>query len=182
MTAGFYYDTLATTLSCDSVVIQEIIINTVDNSTNINGFDIEANAAGTGITYQWLDCSDNSALSGETNQTFTATLNGEYAVEINDNGCIDTSACQLIEGIGFSENELVFEVYPNPNQGLFIVKADPQYLGGQIVIQTIDGKIIRKEIILETSTQIDLQNEERGSYILTVTTNENTAVKRIVIH
>ncbi|MEO9796534.1 MAG: LamG-like jellyroll fold domain-containing protein, partial [Crocinitomicaceae bacterium] len=124
--AGIYYDSLMTTNSCDSVLIQEVIINSVDATVSASGTELTANAAGTGVTYQWIDCSDNSVITGETNQVFNATANGDYAVIVEDNGCIDTSGCETISGIGFDELELTFNVYPNPNQGEFVVQFDQE--------------------------------------------------------
>jgi hypothetical protein len=64
----------------------------VDVTTTTTDFTIEANAVG--LTYQWVDCDDNFAvIANETNQSFTATVNGNYAVIVTDGACSDTSAC-----------------------------------------------------------------------------------------
>ena len=58
----------------------------------------------TGATYQWLDCDNNYAvINGETNQSYTPAVTGNYAVEVNMNGCIDTSACFLVDYTGIEE-------------------------------------------------------------------------------
>lgn len=47
--------------------------------------------------YQWLDCDNNySKLINDTNAVFVPKQSGAYAVEVTQNGCIDTSDCQRI--------------------------------------------------------------------------------------
>ncbi|MDG1656944.1 MAG: hypothetical protein P8H56_00030, partial [Crocinitomicaceae bacterium] len=46
------------------------------------------------------------ALVGEINQSYTATVTGNYAVEITIDGCVDTSACQLIDFTGIEDLSL----------------------------------------------------------------------------
>ena len=67
-----------------------------------NGPQLNANQ--TGVNYQWLDCDDNNAIvSGETNQSFTPAVTGNYAVEVTMNGCVDTSDCFLVDYTGIEE-------------------------------------------------------------------------------
>ena len=51
-----------------------------------------------GAVYQWIDCDNgNATIVGEVNQTFVATVNGSYAVIVDNGICVDTSACILID-------------------------------------------------------------------------------------
>ena len=167
---------------CDSIVTLNLTINTVDNTTtNIND-SITANA--TGATYQWLDCDNSFAIiSGATNQLFVATANGNYAVQVTQNGCVDTSACVQVTGVGIDEenaNNSIF-VYPNPNNGLFTVKMMSNKN------QTVDLSIINitGETIgnwkLKNQLAIDLSNYAKGIYFLQLVTEKGKATKKIVI-
>ena len=41
-------------------------------------------------TYQWLDCNDNFApIPGQNNAVFSPSSNGDFALEIINNGCVD---------------------------------------------------------------------------------------------
>src|SRR5690606_2868961 len=77
-------------------------------------------------TYQWLNCSNGfSILPNDTNQSYTATANGSYAVELTKNNCVDTSRCISVISVGLenrNQNGLEnISVYPNPtNQNLTI--------------------------------------------------------------
>ncbi len=81
---------------------QNVILNSVDITVTQNGNQLNANQ--TGVTYQWLDCDNaNSVIIGETNQFFTPTNTGNYAVEVTENNCVDTSACYLVDYTGIEE-------------------------------------------------------------------------------
>src|SRR5690606_25933768 len=69
-----------------STLDQNVIISGVDISTSLSGLTITAtNSSAT--SYQWIDCSDDQPISGETNASFTATVNGSYAVILTEDGC-----------------------------------------------------------------------------------------------
>lgn len=82
--------------------------------------DSTITANNTNAAYQWLDCDNGySVLNGETNVSYTAYANGNYAVELTENGCVDTSACVGINIVGLLENSFTdrISVYPNPTSG-----------------------------------------------------------------
>ena len=60
--------TIPNAAGCDSVVRLFLTIIPVDVSTSNNWAMITANA--TGLTYQWIDCSDNSIIPGRNWKTF----------------------------------------------------------------------------------------------------------------
>jgi hypothetical protein len=72
-------------------------------------------------SYQWIDCNNgNQPIMNETDQAYEPTQNGSYAVIVNLNGCIDTSACEVAANIGLFElNTSQTTLYPNPNNGKF---------------------------------------------------------------
>jgi hypothetical protein len=89
--SGFYYDTIPNVAGCDSFITFNLTIDTVNSGVQQNGATLTADASG--ALYQWIDCKGNTILQGETNRTFTATSNGDFAVIIEENGCIETSDC-----------------------------------------------------------------------------------------
>jgi surface protein len=120
--SGTYYDTLMNVNGCDSLLTLNLTINNLNASVTQTGSTLTANA--TGAAYQWLSCPSYSPILGETNQIFTATANGDYAVEIIQNGCTDTSACYTVIGIGMDEVErTLFSVYPNPVKGKLYIQS-----------------------------------------------------------
>ena len=100
--AGLNTEIFQAANGCDSTVILDLIVETIDDQITFNQMTLTATQ--TGATYQWLDCLNGfQPIAGETNQSFTPSNNGSYAIEITVNGCSDTSSCFLIEIIGVDE-------------------------------------------------------------------------------
>lgn len=101
--SGIYEDTIANSLNCDSIITIDLTIYPLPSVTvTQNGSLLTASQAGG--TYQWLDCNNSySVINGETNQSYTPAETGNYAIEVNINGCIDTSACFLVDYTGIEE-------------------------------------------------------------------------------
>ena len=132
----------------------------------------------TGVTYQWLDCNNaNVAIAGETNQSYTATVNGNYAVVVIDGSCSDTSACVAINTVGIIQNAKNFgvNVYPNPSNGVFTIQGLP--VGTNIEIYNAIGEVILKLESNTTRTKIDLQDKANGVYF--VKTNNLVTLKLV---
>jgi len=167
---------------CDSLVTLDLTINNVsDLTTTTSGITIFAN--NTGATYQWLDCdNNNAALSGENGQSFTPISNGNYAVELSENGCVDTSACVSILNVGIIENSFgnVLVVYPNPTSGNFSVDLGSVYESSEVSIMDIDGKLIYSKITNQSKI-LNLSIEEPvGVYLISIKAANKQAVIRIV--
>jgi len=82
--------------------MQNVNNPTIDNTVNVTGSLLVANQ--TAASYQWVDCGNAFApIVNETSQSFSATVTGNYAVEIEVEGCVDTSACELIDFSGIDE-------------------------------------------------------------------------------
>lgn len=144
--SGFYTDTIANAVGCDSVIVINLSTINIDNTVTNSGTSLSANASG--INYQWIDCDNgNVAIAGEINQVFTPSVSGNYAVLLSSGVCSKQSACNnilinsLIDNL-ISEKE--YAVYPNPtNEFLYIEtnNSNEQVLElsntlGQIVFKT----------------------------------------------
>jgi len=49
-----------------------------------------------------VDCNSNTLIPGEIGQVYTATADGDYVVIVTENGCVDTSSCINIGGVGIN--------------------------------------------------------------------------------
>lgn len=173
--------TLSNQFGCDSVVILNLTINTVDGSAiQINDTTLQANVAG--AQYQWLDCDNSYAiLSGETNQTFNATVNGNYAVQVTDNGCVDTSACLQVTTIGIVESEIFgLRVSPNPTDGEIDISLGSSYDKVSLIIYDGAGRIVQEEASGNISKTNLLIDKPPGPYTLEIIADTKRAVVRIV--
>ncbi|MEJ6735923.1 MAG: T9SS type A sorting domain-containing protein, partial [Flavobacteriales bacterium] len=167
---------------CDSLVILNLTINNVtDITTSSSGAIISANNLG--ATYQWLDCdSSNATITGETGQSYTAVANGNYAVELTENGCVDTSACVNIITTAVLENNFgsEFNIYPNPTKGTFSVDLDKTYNSILITITDLSGRLIETKEYNGTKLLNLKIDEPAGIYLLKIETGNQKAIIRLV--
>ncbi len=156
-------------------------VTIVNNAVSQSGASLTANASGAG--YQWINCSGNTIIIGQTNQSYAPAVNGNYAVVVTQNGCSDTSACyNVFSTEAGSSASLLSEViiYPNPSTGVFRVDLNSN---GKTSIQIYNvlGKLVYSKETGLVSTIINLSSLAQGIYSLKVVSEKNSCVKQIVI-
>ncbi|MFH2142443.1 MAG: T9SS type A sorting domain-containing protein, partial [Bacteroidota bacterium] len=171
-----YTSNLLSEFSCDSIIQTTVDVITIDTSVAQNAAVLTANTPG--ASYQWLDCDNsNNPISGETGQSFTAVVNGYYAVEITDNACKDTSSCYYVTSIGISKeiSENGIFVYPNPSKGEFKVIAEN--------IKSIEIYNELGQIIFQTKEDsgINISSQPKGIYFIKVITEEQIITRKLII-
>jgi hypothetical protein len=146
-TSGVYLDTISNSNGCDSILTINLVIQQIDTSVANLGATLMATASSTGTTYQWLDCNNAFApITGATNQSYTPTITGDYAVEINQNGCSDTSFCHEVIIVGNTHPiPSAIAIYPNPTDGRVIIDLGEPRKNVRILVYDISGKMIREE-------------------------------------
>jgi len=171
--SGIYMDTVPNTAGCDSIITVNLTINTADTSLTQAGNILVSNA--NGATYQWLDCTNgDAAISGEIAKIFTATANGNYAVEITQNGCIDTSACYAITSVGIQENAFGdrIRVFPNPITGKLSIDLGQQYTNITIKVKTVTGQVISNTKYASADKVILAIDGAAGLYFVKILTTD----------
>ena len=119
---------LTTILGCDSIVSMTVNVITLDTSVTSNGFMLTASAIG--VSYQWIDCYSGQVIGGATNATFSPQTTGSYACIVGQANCSDSSACQTVIVMGFQAiSALNILVFPNPNQGDFVLQLPSELIG-----------------------------------------------------
>jgi hypothetical protein len=175
-TSGTYEDTIPNDAGCDSIITIDLTMKTVDTTVNpVDPTTLEAVA--NGASYQWLDCDNGySALSGETYQQFTASANGNYAVEVTKNGCTDTSSCYEITdaGTGIAENDLNSNIslHPNPTDDKVIIELSGRNEPLQVIVRDLNGeKVSERKVKYPSSFRVQL-GERSGIYIVRLQDDE----------
>ena len=134
--------------------------------------------------YQWLLCSSNYApLGGETNQSFTATINDFYAVEVRENGCVDTSDCYSVSTVSvFNSSTEQISIIPNPSDGNFsLVNTSIEDVDGVRIFNEA-GQLMEKDLYSirngnEVSTKL-----EPGLYFFQFQHNgEQKSIKLVIL-
>lgn len=161
---------LTNAAGCDSIVTLDLTINTADASIT-STTPTELMAVAVGAQYQWLDCDNGYApIVGETNQNFTATSNGNFAVEVIENGCVDTSTCINVTGIWVAEsdlNEPQVSVYPNPTNGNLTVDLHEINSAEIIIIDMLGREVNRVAVSGDQLVILDLDGPA-GVYFVEV--------------
>ncbi|MBK9190418.1 MAG: T9SS type A sorting domain-containing protein [Crocinitomicaceae bacterium] len=157
---------------CDSIIETTVdVFPSIDNGVSLAGLTITADA--TSGTYQWLLSSDNcvsfTAIGGETNQSFTATADGDYAVIISDNGCSDTSVCTNITYFGLNENDAhSFSLFPNPADDAVTVYLSQASGVNRVEVLSITGSLVASVNISSAQVNIGLENLNPGVYFVRI--------------
>jgi len=180
---GNYSAILSASTGCDSVVALELMINSVDTSLIQNGNELVANASG--ALYQWLDCTNAyTSISGATSQTFVPLINGSYAVEIIENGCMDTSACIIISTLEQLkvnyDGELV--LYPNPTTGELNLKLSKRNSGCRIEVRNVVGELIGNYSFSKSEPIRFTIDGVRGFYLIEVIYKEKRCYSKVLKH
>jgi len=144
--SGTYTDTIANAYGADSIITVNLAITTLNTNTSLidelNISSLETNAT----SYQWLDCIDGfSVIQGANTSIFTASANGNYAVEVTANGCVDTSDCVSIVSVGvhsFDDLRLV-NVSPNPTTGSLQVEIQQPFQSASWKLTQLSGSVLQ---------------------------------------
>jgi hypothetical protein len=168
--------TLTSIGGCDSLVTLNLTINTVNNAITQDGIVLTADESG--ATYQWLNCPGMDQINGATNQSYSATTNGDYAVIVSDNGCTDTSLCYSITTVSINEynfsNEL--RIFPNPTSDFLFISTNDIIENVQIF--DMNGRVVlEKEYFNVANVKLDISILQNGFY--TVLINKTSRQKII---
>ena len=163
---------------CDSTVTLNLTIHHIDSSVTQNGLVLTATESG--ASYQWVDCANAyTDIAGETGQSFQATANGQYAVEVSANGCTSMSDCIEIFTVGIENSSKdKWEIYPNPNKGQFTISG-PENGMGKLIILTMQGQSVKTISISGQKTQVDIQELPKGIYLLKM---GDELIERIILN
>lgn len=130
---------------------------------------------------QWYH--NNTPIPNATGRTFTPNANGTYTVISTLNGCASAvSNAITITNTGLMETQarLMAEVYPNPSSGLFRV-ALPGGAVYELEVWDVTGKIVQRQQVKGTATQLDLTKATPGMYFLRITSASATAIRKLVV-
>jgi len=172
--------TLTNSAGCDSIITLDLTINTLTTTVTQDSSLLTADEMG--ATYQWVECPALTPISGATNQSFTPSVSGEYAVIVSNNQCSDTSNCYYVILSNTVKNtfENSLEIFPNPTDGKFSIDLGVQYKSTTITIFDLTGK----QILSNTYDNNQLLNVNleapSGVYFLTIEAEGKKAVVKLI--
>ena len=152
----------------ESLYTIDLKMNKIDKSVVQVGNILTANESN--ASYQWLDCDNSfSPLAGQTSQSFTPTLSGNYAVEITKNGCKEISVTTQITLAGVDQelnNEL--KLYPNPFRDFINIEKNNDDTEYSIKIINLQAVVIFQKTFIGRKITLDIRFLASGSYVIKV--------------
>ncbi|MES2559368.1 MAG: YCF48-related protein [Bacteroidota bacterium] len=180
--------------TCQSSLLK--VMNVVDNpevdlgpdTTICSTCTIQLDAGNPGSTYTWYR---NGVATGVVSRTNTVGVAGTYRVDVkNANGCIssDSVVVSISSGVkAISGNIADFNVYPNPNNKLFVLDFTIQRKQETAIsIMNIMGDVVYSENLKgfsgKYSNSISLESFSSGVYFVKVQSGETTQTTKLLMH
>ena len=168
---GVFTDTTVFTnvLGCDSTIAIHLTVMP-DTTVTLNGLVLTSGQ--TGANYQWLNYSNGySEIVGETNQSYTLSNNGSYAVQISLNGLTDTSSIFSFNSLKLEDyTQSSYKLYPNPVKNELTIESQDEL--NQIEVFSITGQLLQTLTPQFKLVKIDLATYEKGVYLVKVHTKD----------
>ena len=98
---------------------------------------------------------------------------------VDDIGWDATIACSDPSGISEATNNLGLSIYPNPNNGVFTLNIKTKNV--VVEIMNTQGQVVLTKNNVNTNEQIDLSNNAKGIYFITVTSNKTVTTQKVIV-
>jgi len=179
--SGVYNDTIHNEAGCDSVITINLTITSIN--TDVTKLKDTLTAESSQGAYQWLDCEDNYAMiTGADEQSYVPDEDGEYAVEITQSGCVDTSDCVVLILSSIEDiQERSVKLYPNPTIDNIQLEIEEGVDVEGIWVVDMQGKEHTVEIKKESGTRyrVNLHELSAGIYSVVVQTPAGQIIKQV---
>ena len=157
--------------------------STSDDSTSTGTVTVSPSGGSGSYIFLWDD------PSSQTTATAVGLLPGIYNVTVTDsNGCTASfsETVSFVTGLVELNNEGVFNIYPNPTNGQFVVEFSNQKKDDYLIeVRNIIGQLIYSEeidnIAVGFTKQIDL-SEHRGVYFLSISNSSGTRTEKLIVY
>jgi NH3-dependent NAD+ synthetase len=184
-TAGTYTEVFTSMSGCDSTVVLTLtenavpvitVVSATDEMLGTDGtIDIEV-AGGSTYSYEWNGSPSTQDLAGIAAGTYTVVVTDDVT------GCTATETTTIDSQVGIYEVlENLFEIYPNPSNGIFNIAMNQVQDNMNIEILNSIGQVVYNSPVTSTITEVNISNVESGNYFVRVITENGIAVKGIVI-
>ncbi len=177
--SGTYYDTLQTSFGCDSTIITHLIVNPLPTTPIITQTN-DTLTSTSPFGNQWYN--QNGILVGDTNQSLTLTVNGDYYVIVTLNGCVsDTSNVLHVTNVGIGENDKKsnFNIYPNPVTNELIIEAKGNKEKIEFEILNSLGQVVFKGSLIEKIV-VQTKNFAQGMYVVKLGNGKRFEFRKVV--
>ena len=146
------------------------------------GNTLTSNEVTSGATYEWVDCDNgNAPIGGETNQNFTPSVSGNYAVEVTLNGCIVTSSCTAVTVVGVNENsKTATTLHPNPASDIITIDLAELHPNTTMTVIDVTGKVVKEMMVTNKRSTISLSDFSSGIYFVKISSEQGTNTVKFI--
>jgi|GEM_PF-4503812 len=177
---AYVYDDAANFQCQDTfdVIVSSIDLTVIQNDSLLTAQYVNAD------NYTWLDCDSNYQVIPSANApSFIAPQAGNYAVQIESLGCIDTSACF---SVAFAEQQELalhdFELYPNPSSGGVQIQLNDGSGSSELFIYSSTGDIVLETEFVGNQIMLNLAKVANGIYVIKVRNDNGDIYKRLLLN
>jgi hypothetical protein len=177
---GVYQNVLTAINGCDSTVTTTLFIDTLQAQISNSGQTLSAISFPANATFQWLNC-DNSftEILNQTDSVFYVMNDGNYALLVAQNGCVDTSSCYNVSIVNSIEvtNDFL-KVFPNPAKEEFYISIP--LINNLVSLSIVDtkGQLIKELPVKQSNMMID--DLTPGIYFIKYQTKSNVEYCKIM--
>lgn len=174
----------------NNIIDNQLFAPTTTTTYEVNGTDVNGCAGADQVTVVVNPTATtvlnevtlgNYTLNGQTysqSGTYTQTLTSQ-------NGCDSIITLNLsISGVGIDEDEMKFEFYPNPTNGMVYVSASNNAGTFNYEVTDANGRVIATAVNAingAATTSIDLSKVETGVYFIRLSNTTSDKVYRVVV-
>ncbi len=165
-----------------NTAMQNQVVEISSPFTTISSNGVTITADSSGYDYQWMNCTTGQIIPNETGQSFSPTVNGNYAVIVSLNGCSDTSLCTTTS-LGLSDHGLNyrFEVYPNPTNGQVTLEFFDIQDEVTIRLTDLSGRVVESGTFADTKLINFEIKQAAGVYMLEIfAPNDQKSIVKVV--
>lgn len=182
---GAYSVTYSSVSGCDSVILLNLSVVSLNSGITLNGNTLTS-AAASDVSYQWINCTTQQLVNGANGASFTPAVTGTYAVQVtNPDGCTAQSECITVTVVSTREPvlDITWSIQPNPavsevsihitepaDETIFVSVTD--LAGRQILSQKIGTGA--------TMERLNIAALAEGMYLIKLSDSSGSAVKRFV--
>ena len=151
----------------------------VDNSLTVSSTALTSNMAN--ASYQWINCNTNLPISSETNQSFSPSASGSYAVAVTVGSCTELSSCVDFTSLDAESFKLnTIKVFPNPVLSTLNIE-HPFNEDLSFGLFTIEGKKIFEQVLTKKRSELNVSQFSSGPYFVRISEGERVFSQKIVI-
>ncbi len=180
-TSGVYYDSLISSMGCDSIIITTLMVDTVYATISTTSDDGTCNGS---ILVTPTNGIAPFSYSVSPGGSFNNLCAGVYCVTITDSSGCSYNHCDTVQTtVGINDPQLLasINIYPNPTDNMINITWAGLNASTNLTLSSIDGKIVyHRNNISDNKVTIDVSNYSKGIYFLHIETNEGLKVYKVI--